>query len=882
MSVDPKAVRKPSVPQFALHETHTNALFGNDEAALYRTDPYPPKTSPASAMKLRHLAVLFALLLPVAASAQNAAVQTALNHISERASSLGLSQQDVADLGVTDAYQSRRSGLSYVYVRQQHAGIGLVDANMTVSVQNGSVFHVAGEFEIGIADRIESTSPAVSAADAAQALALEMGLTPTSAFTVIDSEGGPSQAVTLSDGGVALEPIPARLVYHMDEDDNLYLTWLIGIYENSAQHYWNGRVDAQTGEVLRSDDLVVHDYFGFENTLSKNINADRTEAPVVHPMAPVAASVNDYRVFEEPVEAPIYASSPPPADGRTLQTNPADATASPFGWHDTNGASGNEFTRTRGNNVHAYTDVDANNSPDAGSDPDCGPSIICDFDFPINFGTDAPSTYRDAAVANLFYWNNYIHDVTSRHGFDSPSGNFQVNTYGTGGIGNDDVRAEAQDGSGTNNANFFTPSDGNRPRMQMFIGTNPNPDVDGDFDNLVIVHEYAHGISNRLVGGPANVGCLSHAEQAGEGWSDWYGLLMTIEPGDTGADPRGIGNYLFGQPTGGPGIRATRYSTNFAVNDRTHNDIGNSSRSGGHPHGTGYVWSTILWEATWELIDDFGFNPDLHDPSGTAGNQVMLSLVTEAMKMGGCNPGFVDNRDAILAAETAMYGDIHRQQLCDAFARRGLGDNATQGSVNSRTDNTDGFTPCVIPVELGSFNSTVDGNDVILSWNTHSETNNSGFEVQHWTSDTPLEVLGFAEGHGTTTEAQNYSFRATDLEPGSHTFRLKQIDFDGAYEYSAEVEVTVGVVGTHLLSEVYPNPFNPQAQFNLAVSSSQDVTIAVYDVMGRRVAMLHEGQLDANETYNFTVDGSNLASGAYFVRIAGETFAEARRITLLK
>src|SRR5690606_26714187 len=146
-----------------------------------------------------------------------------------------------------------------------------------------------------------------------------------------------------------------------------------------------------------------------------------------------------------------------------------------------------------------------------------------------------------AAITNLFYWSNVIHDMIYLYGFDEASGNFQSNNYGNGGLGGDWVRAEAQDGSGTCNANFSTPTDGNLPRMQMYVcGTQ-----DGDFDNLVIVHEYGHGISIRLTGGAANSGCLSNQEQMGEGWSDWYGLLMTMEPGDTSTDSRAVGTYLF-------------------------------------------------------------------------------------------------------------------------------------------------------------------------------------------------------------------------------------------------------------------------------------------------------------------------------------------------
>src|SRR4029453_15974921 len=165
-------------------------------------------------------------------------------------------------------------------------------------------------------------------------------------------------------------------------------------------------------------------------------------------------------------------------------------------------AAGAEFTTTQGNNVQAYTDTDNNNSPDSGSRPGGGAAL--NFDFAINL-SGAPSTYRPSAVTNLFYWNNIIHDVQYQYGFDEAAGNFQVNTYGRGGAGNDSVQAEAQDGGGPNNANFATPADGSRPRMQMYVWTSPNPDRDGDLDAGIVFHEHRHGISNRLVGGPPNV-----------------------------------------------------------------------------------------------------------------------------------------------------------------------------------------------------------------------------------------------------------------------------------------------------------------------------------------------------------------------------------------
>ena len=93
---------------------------------------------------------------------------------------------------------------------------------------------------------------------------------------------------------------------------------------------------------------------------------------------------------------------------------------------------------------------------------------------------------------------------------------------------------------------------------------------DGDFDNGIIAHEYGHGISIRIAGGPSTSSCLSNAEQMGEGWSDWFGLMLTMEPGDQGSDVRGIGTYSLGQATTGGGIRPAPYSTDFGVNSYTY------------------------------------------------------------------------------------------------------------------------------------------------------------------------------------------------------------------------------------------------------------------------------------------------------------------------
>ncbi len=199
------------------------------------------------------------------------------------------------------------------------------------------------------------------------------------------------------------------------------------------------------------------------------------------------------------------------------------------------------------------------------------------------------------------------------------------------------------------------------------------------------MHEYAHGISNRLTGGPAQPGCLSNADQAGEGWSDYYGYMLTMPNGTEPAGGRGIGTYALNQPTTGLGIRAQKYSTSTTINTMTYN----TTRTAAVPHGVGTVWAEMLWEMTYALIDRHGFSSNF--VNGTAGNNISLQLVTDGLKLQPCGPGFVDARNAILQADELRYGGANSCLIWQAFAKRGLGFSASQGSVGSNGDNTEAF-----------------------------------------------------------------------------------------------------------------------------------------------------------------------------------------------
>lgn len=192
-------------------------------------------------------------------------------------------------------------------------------------------------------------------------------------------------------------------------------------------------------------------------------------------------------------------------------------------------------------------------------------------------------------------------------------------------------------------------------------------------------------------------------------------------------------------------------------------------------------------------------------------------------------------------------------------------------------------TATTLPVELAAFTATTYQSSVLLEWSTASELNNAGFEIQmRHDINGPFAAQGFVDGHGTTTEAQTYRFRVDDLSPGTYAFRLNQVDVDGAAELSPVVDVTVAMRETHLLSDPAPNPFRGEAWLTLQVREAQSVRADLYDVLGRRVATLHDGVLDAGREHRLSLDGHRLSSGMYFVRVVGERFAETRRVVVAR
>ncbi len=619
---------------------------------------------PSSGLLLKLAVSLLLLALPGVATASHQPATTplqlplqqggppdpldiALSHIRQNSTALGLSSDDLADVVVKDRYVSPHTQVTHIYLRQRLQGIEVFNGDINVNIsRDGQVISMGNRFVPNLQAAVKGQKATLSAVEAVTAAASDLKLVVSRPLVQQRSLGGPDQAAVLSNGGISQDDIPVRLMYQPLENGQVRLAWAMVLRLQNNLNWLNLRVDASTGQTLAQTDWVANE---------------------------------TYTVYPLPLENPN--------DGTQSQvTNPADPTASPFGWHDINGAAGAEYPTTQGNNVHAYADADANNLPDSGSEPNGGAGL--DFNFAVNLAAQ-PASYRDAAVTNLFYWNNIIHDVFYQKGFNEAAGNFQQNNYGKGGQGNDYVLAEAQDGAGMNNANFATPPDGFNPRMQMFLWNYTTPLRDGDLDNGIIIHEYGHGISTRLTGGPGNASCLDNDEQMGEGWSDFFTLVLNASTADTATTARSVGTYALGQPPTGSGIRPAPYTTDMSLNGYTYSNISTLPV----PHGVGFVWASMLWEVYWNLVNAHGFSANLYAPhsSNSSGNNLALQLVVDGLKLQPCNPGFVDGRDAILAADLVLTSGDNRCAIWEGFAKRGLGYRASQGSSGSNTDGTENF-----------------------------------------------------------------------------------------------------------------------------------------------------------------------------------------------
>ena len=313
-------------------------------------------------------------------------------------------------------------------------------------------------------------------------------------------------------------------------------------------------------------------------------------------------------------------------------------------------------TVTTGNNVDAYLDTDGNNIPDTQPFADTSDGRASSdsqvFDFPAGEGSSGqdPTAFRAAAVTNLFYFVNTAHDYFYGLGFDETAGNFQADNFGLGGLGSDAVVAEAQDPASTNNASMAVTPEGIAPRMQMGIFVSlfdfePTSFRDSAYAGGTVIHEYSHGVTNRIVGGPDQVGCLAGLQSAAldEGWADYFDTSVFDDPV--------VGEYLSRNLVSG--VRRQSYE-GYTF---TYEDLGNDVFEA---HDDGEVWAATLWDLRKQL-----------------GQTLTDQLVMDGLKLTPCGPSMIDTRDTILLADEASNGGANRADMWTVFARHGMGHSAS-------------------------------------------------------------------------------------------------------------------------------------------------------------------------------------------------------------
>jgi len=635
---------------------------------------------------------------------KNAALQLVISH----RATLGISAEDLGNLVVSSSYIDKSAGsIRIVYLQKSYQGIPVYNKIQSMAFKDDRLIANSGRMEdIPAISKINSIVPALSAQSAIHAALANRNLVATQPAILLNSTNN-GHTLEFSNMGISRENITAQLMWvPSDNGQHINLAWQVYIVPTTSSDYWLVRIDGNTGSALGVTNLTVYDSwdkakethsnFIFPNVAEKTSTAapalfdymaahsDKTTS------SPSIVNGASYLVIKYPTEAPSFALQSVHTDPWTM----AGGNATSLKWHYDGTTN---YTITRGNNVWAKEDRAASNSntglpatSTTGPDP-----LTFNFTPDYTVAPTTPDAFQQFAITNLFYWNNLMHDMSYIYGFDEVAANFQSNNQGRGGNGNDFVYADAQDGSGTSNANFATPADGSNGRMQMYLFTSPNPDRDGDVDNGVICHEYGHGISHRLTGGPASgAGCLDNAETGDEGWSDYYALMMTTDWStalvtDGFNKPRPMGTYVLNQATTGAGIRTYKYCTNMAVDPWTYSGV---QSSGGEVHDIGEIWCSTIWDMTWNIIQSEGINPNLFNAAGAGGNSVAMKLVILGEKLQKCSPGFLDSRDAILQADDALYNGAHHCAIVNAFARRGMGFNAIQGSSGNTNDQTQGFS----------------------------------------------------------------------------------------------------------------------------------------------------------------------------------------------
>lgn len=650
----------------------------------------------------------------------------------------GLTSKDIAALRFMGESVSGGSGMRMVRVEQTVNGLSVFQSETRFILDSQGRIHRSTGLMIPNASATKLEFGDLISAQAALGFAMNSVeiQTDSSQATLTNANVDGTQVEIVANNPDIAGNVTSKLVYFPLAPGIMVPAWAQVTFTESSGD-WYTLVDATSGKLLWRKNIRAN-ASTHDARFRVYVQADgTTPADSPAPLSPSNATVGSNT--QPPGIAPTIVS----------MFTAMSSTASPNGWIDDcpGGVCTAAQTQTIGNNVHAYMDRVGGAGAGGANQPDTAASSVLDGDgkpignpdtngrnrdflgtaprdFQTNYlpppqggnpeagqtptgngnnGTLAVDQFRRGMLTQLFYVTNWYHDKLFLLGFDEAAGNFQLTNFSGMGAGNDRILAEGQDSSSTDNANFATPPDGQSGRAQMFRFIGPTVDRDGSLDTEVLIHELTHGLTNRLIGNAAGL-IWDPGSGMGEGWSDFYALsLLNNSNAD---DPNGMyasGAYssykIFGITTFTDnyvyGTRRFPYSTNNTVNPLTWADaddytnnlsggiapdpIGANIGGAGEVHNVGEIWALTLWEVRSRIIAANG-------GSVPTGNQIMLQLVTDALKLTPISPTYLDARDALIDADCATNSCANEQSIWDGFADRGLG-------YGARVSTSRGFAP---------------------------------------------------------------------------------------------------------------------------------------------------------------------------------------------
>jgi hypothetical protein len=555
------------------------------------------------------------------------------------AAELSLSSSDLDSVYVSRQYRSSNNGVTHVIFHQRFGGIDVLNAEWVVNIdRDGHVLNAGGNLYQG---PDKTVTPPVRLRAAAAARAAVMGVNPglKGRFDPVESV----RPATVHNGvrfmaGPLVRDVQGAAVWYYSRG-KLRPAWNFFVADTDGVHRYAVTVDDGSDAILHQHPL----------TFFQSATAPAPRGMVFDGQSP------------QPNPSPgVRMSAAPPIVPRVPVSFQGDPVASPQGWMT--------GVATEGNNVIAGENLSATDFVA----PVPVQAVAGDFIFPLQLGVGFfPLAYTNPAVTNLFYWINRAHDLHYQYGFDEQAGNYQANNFGRGGVGGDPIYAYAHygaqyPGGGEFENAFFaleaTTDDGVPAEVAMFVsggfGLTNDIFTDGAYDAEVMVHEYTHGVSERLA---RQAYTVYQGRAMGEAWSDFFALEYIVP---VGAPPDGSypeGEYFF--QNWGTGIRTRPYSTNMNVDPLTFGNIGHVT-SYPEIHADGEIWVAALWEMRANLIAQFGEKE---------GRNRVRQLVIDGMKLSVPAATMVDMRDAILLADRVDYNGASQTQLWAGFAKRGLG-----------------------------------------------------------------------------------------------------------------------------------------------------------------------------------------------------------------